>query len=110
MLCAIVNNPDVEKRLVHAVCAKQDKVPEAECEGGLDKVWETIAKKECSKSEIPSIPAMVCKLAENQELEKKAIDALCSKQQKVPAAECEGFLTKMWDTLAQKECPKIELK
>merc|ERR1711988_1219972 len=108
MVCNLVTNKDLEKKAVDGICSKQTMVPAAECEAGLAKLWDLLAQKECSKIEIASsaIPPVVCKLAENQDLEKKAIGALCTRQQKVPASECEAVLTKFWDMLAQKECAK----
>merc|ERR1712007_266509 len=103
-VCKLVENEIVEKKVVDEVCSKQSKVSAAECETLLSKVWEAIEKKECNSNEAGSpIKPMVCKLVESKAIEQKAVDALCSKQKKVPAAECEMALAKLWEALAKKE-------
>merc|ERR1719487_2784575 len=104
MMCKLVENEEVEKKMVDAVCSKQKMVPAAECETVMTKVWNFLAKKECPNEMLASIPPMVCKLVENEDIEKKVVDAACSKQKKVPAAECETVISKVWEFLAKREC------
>jgi len=110
MICKLVENQMLEKKVLDEICSKEHKMPTTECEAALTKLWDVISQKECPKVELTAIPPMVCKLAKLPELEKTAVDVICSKQHKVPAAECEEVLTKAWDDLVKKECPdKVEI-
>jgi len=104
MVCQLVENASLEKKAVDFVCSQQKEVPATECEAALTKIWGFLAQKECSSSTVASLPPTMCKLVDNKVLETRAIDAVCTKQSKVPSAECEAVLTKIWDTLASKEC------
>merc|ERR1711974_95256 len=94
-LCKLVGNKALETKAIDAVCTKQSKVPAAECEAVLTKVWDTVAKAECASNTVAALPPMVCQLVENASLEKKAVDFVCSKQKEVPSTECEAALTKI---------------
>merc|ERR1719181_1029391 len=87
------------------ICQKQSKVPEDECEAGLSKVWEAVAEKECPKT-VSALPEVACDILKDQDKEKAAVQMICEKQQKVPADECEAVLSKIWEDVAAKECPK----
>jgi len=56
------------------------------------------------------LPDILCKLVTNEALEKKAVNAICTAQKKVPAAECEAVLTKVWDEISKKECSSIDAR
>merc|ERR1711971_437463 len=73
MVCEVVENQALEKKVVGAVCSKQSEVPAAECEQMLTKIWDMVAKKECSAIKLASIPPAVCKLLEP--LESKIVDS-----------------------------------
>merc|ERR1719426_507496 len=93
------------------ICAKQSKVPADECEAGLSKVWETVAEKECPKKTLSALPVgalpeVACDILKDGDKEKAAVEMICTKQSKVPAEECEAGLSKIWETVAEKECPK----
>jgi len=109
-ICKLVENQMLEKKVIDEICSKEHKMPTSECEAALTKLWDVITHKECPKVVLTAIPPMVCKLVKLPELEKKAVDAICSKQHILPAAECEEGLTKAWDALVKKECPdKVEI-
>lgn len=105
MICKLVENQMLEKTAIDELCSKQHKVSATECEAALTKLWDVVAQKECPKDELTAIPALVCKLVKLPELEKKAVDGICTKQHKVPTASCEEVLTKAWDAFAKRECP-----
>jgi len=110
MICKLVENQIFEKKFIDEICSKEHKMPTTECEAALTKLWDVITHKECPKDVLTAIPLMVCKLVKLPELEKKAVDAICSKQHTVPAAECEEGLTKAWDALVKTKCPdKVEI-
>eukprot|EP00928_Gymnodinium_smaydae_P086400 TRINITY_DN7048_c0_g2_i1.p1 TRINITY_DN7048_c0_g2~~TRINITY_DN7048_c0_g2_i1.p1 ORF type:complete len:461 (+),score=85.16 TRINITY_DN7048_c0_g2_i1:931-2313(+) len=104
MLCDLVKNKDAEKNVVDMVCSKQTRVPVAECEEALTKVWDVFAAKECASTAVESLPPAACGFMKNTEVETKVVDVLCSKQSRVPAAECQAALTKLWDLTVAKEC------
>merc|ERR1719472_1012 len=85
------------------ICEKQSKVPKDECEAGLSKIWEMVAEKECSKA-FSALPEVACDILKDQE--KVAVEMICEKQSTVPKDECEAGLSKIWEMVAEKECPK----
>merc|ERR1719484_444261 len=87
------------------LCEKQSKVPKDECEAGLSKIWEAIAEKECPKA-VGDLPDVACAILKDQDQEKSAVEMLCEKQSEVPKDECEAGLSKIWETVTEKECPK----
>merc|ERR1719407_447386 len=87
------------------ICEKQSKVPKDECEAGLSKIWETVAEKECVKA-FAALPEVACEILKDQDKEKAAVEMICEKQSKVPKDECEAGLSKIWEMVAEKECPK----
>lgn len=105
VLCKLAENKNVEKKLVDAICQRQGKVPVDTCETGLTKVVDLIVSKECSGMEIPPVPELLCDIVKSKKAEDLAIDKICEAQSKIPADKCEAGLTKLWDTLASKECP-----
>merc|ERR1719163_315044 len=105
MFCKLAKNSAVEKEAVDEICSNQQKVPAADCEVGLSKLWQMLANKECPNKDLTALPPMFCKLIESEAIEKNAVDGICSEQQKVPAAECEAGLSMAWEMLAKKECP-----
>jgi len=108
MICRLVENQILEKKVIDEICSKEHKMPTTECEAALPKLWDVITHMECPKD--GKKPNLVCELVKLPELEKKAVDAICSKQHIVPAAECEEGLTKVWDALVKRECPdKVEI-
>merc|ERR1719379_1488221 len=90
------------------ICEKQSKVPKDECEAGLSKIWEMVAEKECSKA-FAALPEVACEILKDQDKEKVAVEMICEKQSKVPKDECEAGLSKIWEMVAEKECPKAFL-
>merc|ERR1712078_982496 len=76
-----------------------------ECEAGLSKIWEMVAEKECPKA-VGALPDVACDFLKDQDKEKAAVEAICEKQSKVPKDECEAGLSKIWEMVAEKECPK----
>merc|ERR1711937_603050 len=103
--CDILKDQDKEKVAVEMVCEKQSKVPADECEAGLSKVWEMVAEKECAK-EFEALPEVACDILKDSGKEKTAVEMVCEKQSKVPKDECEAGLSKIWEMVAEKECPK----
>merc|ERR550514_1973687 len=87
------------------ICEKESKGPKDECEAGLSKIWEMVAEKECTKA-ISALPDVACDILKDQDKEKAAVKAICEKQSKVPKDECEAGLSKIWEMVAEKECPK----
>merc|ERR1719454_2407322 len=87
------------------ICEKQSKVPKDECEAGLSKIWEMVAEKECP-SAVSALPEVACDILKDQDKEKVAVEMICEKQSKVPKDECEAGLSKIWEMVAEKECPK----
>merc|ERR1719331_2161660 len=87
------------------ICQKQSKVPQDECEAGLSKIWEMVAEKECPKA-VAALPDFACDILKDQDKEKAAVEMICQKQSKVPQDECEAGLSKVWEMVAEKECPK----
>merc|ERR1719428_755922 len=86
------------------ICEKQSTVPKEECEAGLSKIWEMVAEKECP-STVSALPEVACDILKDQGKEKVAVEMICEKQSKVPKEECEAGLSKIWETVAEKECP-----
>merc|ERR1711976_998377 len=109
-VCSLVGNAGIEKQAVDFVCSKQSEVPAAECEMALTKVWDFVAKMECSSGKLGALPPQVCSIVGNAAIEKKALDFVCSKQTEVPAAECEMGLTKVWNFVAKMECSSGKLE
>merc|ERR1719335_1767993 len=103
--CEILKDKIKEKAAVEMICEKQSKVPKDECEAGLSKIWEMVAEKECPKA-LSALPEVACDILKDQDKEKAAVEMICQKQSKVPADECEAGLSKIWDMVAEKECPK----
>merc|ERR1719353_1071222 len=86
------------------ICEKQSKVPKDECEAGLSKIWEMVAEKECPA--LSALPEVACDILKDQDKEKAAVEMICEKESKVPKDECEAGLSKIWEMVAEKECPK----
>merc|ERR1719409_2346661 len=103
--CDILKDSDKEKAAVEMVCEKQSKVPKDECEAGLSKIWEMVAEKECPKA-FAALPEVACEILKDQDKEKVAVEMICEKQSQVPKDECEAGLSKIWEMVAEKECPK----
>merc|ERR1712196_561248 len=82
----------------------QSKVPADEGEAGLSKIWEMVAEKEGPK-EVAALPEVACDILKDQDKEKTAVEMICEKQSKVPKDECEAGLSKIWEMVAEKECP-----
>ena len=91
---------------VALICEKQSKVPADECEAGLSKIWELVRDKECAAKAVAALPEVACDILKDQDKEKAAVEMLCEKQSKVPKDECEAGLSKIWEMIAEKECPK----
>merc|ERR1712167_255273 len=88
---------------------KQSKVPADECEAGLSKIWEMVAAKECPNAKaVAALPEVACDILKDQDKEKAAVAAICEKQSKVPADECEAGLSKIWEPVAEEECSKAK--
>merc|ERR1712100_943697 len=102
--CDILKDQDKEKAAVEMICEKQSKVPADECEAGLSKIWEMVAEKECPKK-FSALPEVACEILKDQDKEKAAVEMICEKQSKVPKDECEAGLSKIWELIAEKECP-----
>merc|ERR1711998_817754 len=66
---------------------------------------EMVAEKECPKA-VSALPEVACDILKDQDKEKVAVEMICEKQSKVPKDECEAGLSKIWETVAEKECPK----
>merc|ERR1711937_312844 len=103
--CDILKDSGKEKTAVEMVCEKQSKVPADECEAGLSKVWEMVAEKECAK-EFEALPEVACDILKDSDQEKAAVEMVCEKQLKVPKDECAAGLSKIWEMITAKECPK----
>merc|ERR1719247_2332897 len=103
--CDILKDSDKEKVAVEMICEKQSKVPADECEAGLSKIWEMVAEKECPK-EFEALPEVACDILKDSDKEKAAVEMVCEKQLKVPKDECAAGLSKIWELIAEKECPK----
>merc|ERR1740138_216169 len=86
------------------ICEKQSKVPKDECEAALSKIWELVAEKECPNA-YSALPEVACEILKDQDKEKVAVEMICEKQSTVPKDECEAGLSKIWETIAEKECP-----
>jgi hypothetical protein len=52
-----------------------------------------------------ALPDVACDFLKDQDKEKVAVEAICEKQTKVPKDECEAGLSKIWEMVAEKECP-----
>merc|ERR1711939_47051 len=104
--CEILKDQDKEKAAVEMICEKQSKVPKDECEAGLSKIWELVVEKECPKT-VAALPEVACDILKDQDKEKVAVEMLCEKQTTVPKDECEAGLSKIWDMVVEKECPKV---
>jgi len=65
--------------------------------------------KECEGYKGPEMTAPTMEMM-NEAIEKDAIDEVCSKQTKVPAKLCQAALTKVWNSLATKECSPSSTK
>merc|ERR1712100_228922 len=48
---------------------------------------------------------VACDILKDQDQEKATVAMICSKQTKVPKDECEAGLSKIWEMVAEKECP-----
>merc|ERR1719355_539163 len=94
-ICQVIQNKELEQKAVTGVCSMQSKIPAEECEVLLSKVWDELDEKECSG--LTALPASVCQVVQNKELEQKAVTGVCSMQSKIPAEECEVFMSKVWD-------------
>merc|ERR1711981_1165211 len=75
-----------------------------ECEAGLSKIWELVAEKECPNA-YSALPEVACDILKDQDKEKAAVEMICEKQTTVPKDECEAGLSKIWEAIAEKECP-----
>merc|ERR1711937_653737 len=106
--CDILKDQDKEKEAVAMICSKQTKVPADECEAGLSKIWETVRDQECAAKAVAALPEVACDILKDQDKEKAAVALICEKQSKVPADECEAGLSKIWEMVAEKECPNAE--
>merc|ERR1711937_757309 len=104
--CDILKDSDQEKAAVEMACEKQSKVPADECAAGLSKIWELIAEKECPKEKFSALPGVACDILKDSGKEKTAVEMVCEKQLKVPKDECEAGLSKIWEMITAKECPK----
>merc|ERR1719182_266011 len=103
--CDILKDQDKEKAAVEMLCEKQSKVPKDECEAGLSKIWEAVAEKECPNA-LSALPEVACDILKDQTKEKVAVEMICEKvSDKVPKDECEAGLSKIWEMIAEKECP-----
>jgi hypothetical protein len=102
--CQILKDKDTEKQAVEAICERQKKVPKIECVVGLHKIWDQITEKECPKA-VSALPDVACDILKDQDKEKVAVEMICEKQTKVPKDECEAGLSKIWEMVAEKECP-----
>merc|ERR1719389_1202394 len=102
--CDILKDQDKEKAAVEMICEKQSKVPADECEAALSKIWELVAEKECPKA-FAALPEVACDILKDQDKEKVAVEMICEKQTTVPKDECEAGLSKIWELVAEKECP-----
>lgn len=110
IICKLVENQVLEQKAVDEICSKEHKIPTTECEAALTKLWDVITQKECPKVELISIPPGVCSIVKNPIVEKVLVGAICAKQHKVPATECEAALVVAWKAFAKKECPdKVEI-
>merc|ERR1712232_922218 len=93
MICKLVESATIEQKVVDMMCTKQKMIPATECEEGLSKVWDMIAARECAKTDLAELPPFVhnaiYKVVKSSELEAGAIDKLCAKQSRIPAAECK---------------------
>merc|ERR550537_1476121 len=85
------------------ICEKQSTVPKDECEAGLSKIWEMVAEKECPA--VSALSEVACDILKDHDKEKVAVEMICEKQSKVPKDECEAGLSKIWEMVAEKECP-----
>merc|ERR1712072_984658 len=104
--CDILKDQDKEKAAVEMICEKQSKVPKDECEAGVSKLWELVAAKECPKEKFSALPEVACDILKDSDKEKVAVEMVCEKQLKVPKDECAAGLSKIWELIAEKECPK----
>merc|ERR1719281_1978299 len=105
--CDILKDQDKEKAAVEMLCEKQSKVPKDECVAGLSKIWEMVAEKECPKA-FKALPEVACDILKDSDKEKVAVEMICEKQSQVPKDECEAGLSKIWEAIAEKECPKAK--
>jgi len=106
--CDFLKDQTKEKVAVEMICEKQSKVPKDECEAGLSKIWEMVAEKECP-STLSALPEVACEILKDQDKEKVAVEMICEKvSDKVPKDECEAGLSKIWEMIAEKECPNAE--
>merc|ERR1711907_768843 len=103
--CDILKDQDKEKTAVELICEKESKVPKDECEAGLSKIWDMVVEKECPTA-FSALPDVACDILKDQDKEKAAVKMICEKQSKVPKDECEAGLSKIWEMVAEKECPK----
>jgi len=106
-VCEILEDPR-SIAAVALICQEQSKVPKEECNLALSKIWGAVLEKGCPKAQasIDALPDAACDILKDQDKEKEAVALICSKQTKVPADECEAGLSKVWEMVAEKECPK----
>merc|ERR1719453_126880 len=102
--CQVMKNQALEKKLIGMICSKQTEVPAAECEMATSKVWAIAEKKECPS--LTALPAPICDIMKNEEVEQKVVGFLCSK---VKLSECSEIAPKIWEFVAQKECSSMEI-
>lgn len=97
----------VEKKAVAMACAVVSNVPLEVCEMALTQVWKALEQMECPNASLKrgALPAMFCELLENSAIETRATAAVCPKQSKMPAAECETGLQTALGLIASKEFP-----
>eukprot|EP00933_Yihiella_yeosuensis_P033542 TRINITY_DN27222_c0_g1_i1.p1 TRINITY_DN27222_c0_g1~~TRINITY_DN27222_c0_g1_i1.p1 ORF type:complete len:296 (-),score=69.10 TRINITY_DN27222_c0_g1_i1:227-1114(-) len=119
--CEIATKKEIEDAATAKICSKlhsaHPEIPAAECQAGLERIWDMAVDKTCGKSpnSMPQgsldkwLMEIFCKFASQKEIEDRATSEICEKihgvHPDVQIAECKQGLDRIWDMVVAKKCP-----
>ena len=68
--CTVAQDELLEKTVVQTACAKQSKVPEAQCVAGLTTAWDALEAQACSSNALPQLTVTHARASDENEWRK----------------------------------------